>query len=218
MFGWKRMALMGALAGGLVSSAAALTDAEFIDSIPMSVQEQQAGHRMTAYTGLTVIDGDPYWRIDLRPDFRFGKLGVGFKIVTLIGAPTAADGTEEDTKILTEDGEEWGNASAYLRTVRYVEWATPRAPLYARYGELFNVRVGQGLLMEGYSNYDRRGGRFNLNRESGWGLQTVINNFKEPELFGGRVYIQPLKLAGNETPLLSKLSFGATFLTDINPV
>lgn len=168
--------------------------------------------RMSAFTGLAVVDGNPYWRMDLRPEFRFGQLGVGLKAVLLVGAPSRDDPhVETKTKILTEDGEEWNSLSAYLRVVRFLEWASPRAPFYTRYGELFDVRIGHGLLMEGYANFDRRGIRLNLNRK-GWGVETVLNNVKTPELFGGRVHVKPVA-AG----FLSRVTFGATLLTDINP-
>jgi hypothetical protein len=178
------------------------------------VEPENARSRMSAFTGLTVIDGDPYWRLDLRPDFRFGKLGVGLKAVLLIGAPSSDDPTADTTtKILTEDGEPWDSASAYLRAIRFVEWATPRAPLYARFGELFDVRVGHGLLMEGYSNLDRRGVRLNLNRKA-WGVESVLNNVNAPELVAGRVYVKPL--AASES-FLNRFTIGATAIVDTNP-
>lgn len=170
--------------------------------------------RMSAFTGLALIDGDPYWRVDLRPEFRLGRLGVGLKAVLLVGAPSSDDpNAETQTKILTEDGEEWNSLSAYLRAIRFLEWASPRAPFYARYGELFDVRIGYGLLMEGYANFDRRGIRLNLNRRA-WGVETVLNNVKTPELLGGRFYLKPF--AASEG-FLNRFTLGATLLADINP-
>ncbi|MBT5536249.1 hypothetical protein HOK31_24480 [Candidatus Poribacteria bacterium] len=169
--------------------------------------------RMTAFTGLTVIDGDPYWRVDLRPDLSFGRLGIGMKGVLLIGTPENEDGT----KLLTEDGEEWDSFGSFLRSVRYVRWAYPRSPFYALYGELFDVNIGHGMLMEGYSNLDRRGARLNVNRRV-WGLESVLNNIDNPELFGARAYFRPLRLANIETPILNRLAVGASYLTDVDPI
>jgi len=177
-------------------------------------EPERARSRMDAFTGMTVIEGDPYWRLDLRPNFRFGRLGVGLKAVLLIGAPSSDDpNADTKTRLLTEDGEEWDSPSAYLRAIRFVEWATPRAPLYARYGELFDVRMGHGLLMEGYANLDRRGVRFNLNRKAG-GVETLLNNVQDPELLAGRIYVKPL--AASEG-FLNRFTLGATAVVDTNP-
>ena len=208
-----------ALACGLLIAVCAVGRAQLsvgdLRNMSPSVEDLQPA-RMTAFTGLTVIDGDPFWRVDLRPDLNFGKLGVGLKGVLLVGTP---DNAEEGagTKLLTEDGEEWNSFGSFLRSVRYVRWAYPRSPLYAQYGELFDVTIGHGMLMEGYSNLDRRGARVNVNRRV-WGMETMVNNFNAPELFGVRGYFRPLRLASIETPILNRLAVGATFMTDTNPI
>lgn len=205
-----------ALACGLMFALGSLAQAQLsvgdLRNMSPSVEDLQPA-RMTAFTGLTVIDGDPYWRVDLRPDLNFGRLGVGLKGVLLIGTPE----NEDATKLLTEDGEEWDSFGSYLRSVRYVRWAYPRSPFYALYGELFDVSIGHGMLMEGYSNLDRRGARVNVNRRV-WGLETVVNNIDAPELFGARAYIRPLRLAKLETPILNRLAVGATYMTDTDPI
>lgn len=198
------------LTGGARSARAQGDTSALAPTLPAATSSS-----LNAFTGVTVIDGDPYWRVDLRPDFRFGRVGIGMKAVLLVGQPSGDDpDADTKTKLLTEDGEEWDSLGSYLRAIRYIEWATPRAPFYARYGELFDVRVGHGMLMEGYSNFDRRGARLNLDRGS-WGAETMLNNFDKPELFGGRAFIRPL--AGTES-LLNRLTLGATALVDINPV
>lgn len=205
-----------AVACGLMLAFGALAHAQLsvgdLRNMSPSVETLQPA-RMTAFTGLTVIDGDPYWRVDLRPDFSFGRLGIGLKGVLLIGTPE----NEDATRMLTEDGEEWDSFGAYLRSVRYVRWAYPRSPFYALYGELFDVSIGHGMLMEGYSNLDRRGARLNVNRRV-WGVETVVNNFDAPELFGVRAYFRPLRLANIETPILNRLVVGGTHLIDTNPI
>jgi hypothetical protein len=182
-------------------------DADILPPVP---SDEAAVQRVSAFTGLTVIGDEAFWRVDLRPSFAVGRLGVGLKGVLLVGS--SADG--EGTELLTEDGEEW-DAGAVLRSVRYVRWATPRAPLYAMYGELFDARIGHGLLMEGYANYDRRGLRLNVNRGL-WGVETLLNDVRDPALFGGRAYVRPLAVldAGG---VLRRLTVGATYLTDVNP-
>ncbi|GIX05963.1 MAG: hypothetical protein KatS3mg115_0366 [Candidatus Poribacteria bacterium] len=215
---WKRWGAVALLIlGAGTAPARAQLDLEDLENLPPSPEAIRAQkQRMTVMTGLTALDGDPYWRVDLRPEFTFGRLGLGLKAVLLIGQPSQ-EGEGGGTKLLTENGEEWDNPSAFLRSIRYVQWAQPRSPFYVRYGELFNVRIGHGLVMEGYSNYDRRGVRLNINRP-GWGFETLVNNVQRPELFGGRVYVRPLRLAGSDLPLISKVTLGGLYLIDTNPL
>ena len=164
--------------------------------------------------GLTLIDGDPLYRVQLQPDVGLGKIGVGLDVVLLYNP----DADDDEDKILAEDGEKWDNLSTFLRVVRYVRYGHVADPFYARFGELDYVTIGHGFIMSGYSNYDRRGLRLNLsNKTKKFGVETMINNLGDPTIFGGRAYIRPLQREG-APPIINRLEFGVTYLTDIDPV
>ena len=222
-----RHATVAAVAVSLLLVAATRPATAQLSEIDLFSQADNAAaanaQSMTAFAGATNVRDSKtganatFFRLDLRPDLTFGRLRVGLKAVLLIGNPQGDADGDSSTKILTEDGEEWDTLGAYLRAVRYVQWATPRAPFYARYGELYGVRMANGFVMEGYTNLDRRGLRLNVN-QPGWGVHTILNNIDQPELFGARVYARPLELAAVETPLLSKITVGTTHLIDVDPV
>jgi hypothetical protein len=177
---------------------------------PEEIALRQAG---LSGIGLTFINGDPFFRIQLQPEVDLGKIGVGLDVVLLYNP----DAEEDEDKIVAEDGEKWDNFSTILRLVRYIRYGHLNEPLYARFGELDYVTIGHGFIMSGYSNYDRRGLRLNVSHKTRkYGVETVINNLGDPTIFGGRVFIRPLQREGG-TPIINRLEFGGAYLTDIDP-
>lgn len=161
-------------------------------------------------TGLTMIEdneGDttPFYRFQLRPELNLPKVGMGLDVAFLYNP---------DEDIRNEDGEDWDSLGDYLRAIRYFRYGRRREPLYFVYGELRNMYVGHGLIMGGYSNYDRRGLRLDVNTDL-FGVEAILNNLAEPDLFGGRIYIRPFQ--SSESSLIKRLTFGATYMTDIDP-
>ena len=182
---------------------------------PAELATRQAG---LSGLGLTFINGDPFFRFQLQPEIAVGKVGVGLDVVLLYDPDPdlKPDGSEGD-KILAEDGEEWDNLSTILRSIRYVRYGRPNDPFFARFGELDYVTIGHGLIMGGYSNYDRRGLRLNLSTETKKvGVETIVNNLGDPTIFGARLYVRPLQREGGPA-IINRLEFGATYLTDIDP-
>ena len=167
-------------------------------------------------TGFTMIkeydedtgewETNPYYRLQLQPEINLGKIGVGLDVVMLYNP---------DKGVRSEDGEGWDSLSDYLRMVRYFRYGYRRDPLFFVYGALDNVFIGHGFIMGGYSNYDRRGLRFNVNHNK-IGVETIINSLAEPNIFGGRVYVRPLEGMEGLPPLIDRLTFGASYFTDID--
>ena len=180
---------------------------------PPDLEELAMGGGGLTGGGLSYIDGDPFVRFQVQPDIGIGKVGFGLGFVMLYN-PEASEG---ENQILAEDAEMWDNPGTMLRTIRYVRYAQPRDPFYARLGELSFVTIGRGLIMSGYSNYGRRGMRANLRTESSRiGVESVINDLVEPRIFGGRFFARPLRGIITAS-LLGGLELGATYLTDITP-
>ena len=190
-----------------VLSAQELNESDLLEKVAL----QQSG---LSGLGLTVIDGQPYFRTQAQPDIPLpGKFGVGLDVVLLIG-----QNQDEEVSILAEDGEQWNNLNTFMRAVRYLRYGQPSDSLYARYGELDLVTIGHGFIMSGYSNHDRRGLRSNLGlANKKLGLETVLNNLAEPSIFGGRLYARPLQTA-DSSAFWRKLEVGLTYLTDIDPI
>ena len=167
---------------------------------------------VSVITGLTMIEDDegditPFYRFQLRPELKLGKVGMGLDAVLLYNP---------DKDIRNEDGEDWDSLGDYLRVIRYFRYGRQREPLYFVYGELRNMYVGHGLVMGGYSNYDRRGLHLDVNVNTDlFGVEAILNNLAEPDLFGGRIYIRPFQ--SSESSLIKRLTFGATYMTDIDP-
>lgn len=163
--------------------------------------------------GLTFIDGDTYLQLQLQPDIPLGKVGIGLDLILLYN-PFAKDPTP---RFLAEDGESWDSPSTWLRLIRYVRYGRPYDPFHFRFGELDYVTIGHGSIMSGYSNYDRRGLRLNFrNPENSWGVETMLNDFGNPTIFGGRTFLRPFQRQENNN-MLTRFELGATYLTDINP-
>jgi hypothetical protein len=180
---------------------------------PPDLEELAMGQGGLTGGGLSFIDGDPFVRFQVQPDIGIGKVGFGLGFVLLYN-PDAQEGEDQ---ILAEDAEMWDNPGTMLRAIRYIRYAQPRDPFYARLGELGFVTIGHGLIMSGYSNYVRRGIRANLRTESRRiGAESVINDLVNPRIFGGRLFIRPLQ-GINTASMLGGLELGATYLTDITP-
>ncbi|MGD0727111.1 MAG: FecR family protein [Spirochaetia bacterium] len=101
-----------------------------------------------------------------------------------------------------------------LLKIKYIEWGQQRDPFFLKVGSLNDITIGHGLLMRDFANDAdfpsvRRIG-VNLGLDfGGFGLEAMVNDAADPEVFGGRLYIRPIPSF--------KLAFGFSTLVDINP-
>ena len=165
--------------------------------------------------GLTFIGKSPYIQLQAQPDIPLGKFNIGFDLVLLYN-PYA---TDADAQFLAEDGESWNSPSTWLRLIRYVSYNQPYDPFYFRFGELDYLTIGHGSVMSGYSNYDRRGLSLNFRGSNNrTGVETMLNDFGNPTIFGGRAFHRPfLRSEPENNNFFTRFELGATYLTDINP-
>ncbi|MFO7848905.1 MAG: FecR family protein [Spirochaetia bacterium] len=97
--------------------------------------------------------------------------------------------------------------------IHYIQWGEQRDPFYFKIGNLDNMSLGHGSIMKNYANdkdfpsIRRLGFNMGVRGESG-GFETVVNDFTEPYIFGGRLFFTPL----------GKLSFGVSAAGDIDPL
>ena len=179
---------------------------------PILAQQSNAFGNSGSFTGalgMTVIDDDTYFTINLTPDISFGKFGVGLNINLLYNTKNGA--------IRSVD---WDESYDWARLIRYLRYGHKRENVYARIGTLDAARLGHGFLMNYYTNeasFDRRkiGLAFDIDFGTA-GFETVTNNLGRFELFGARAYARPLR-PYIDIPLVKDLTFGATYITDVDP-
>jgi len=163
----------------------------------------------TGAIGMTVIDDQTYFTINLRPDISLGKFGIGLNVNLLYNTKNGA--------IRSVD---WDESYDWARLIRYLRYGHKRDQFYARIGTLDAARIGHGFLMNYYTNeasFDRRkiGLAFDMDFGTA-GFETVTNNLGRFEVFGARAYVRPLR-PYIDIPLVKDLTFGASYVTDVDP-
>jgi hypothetical protein len=159
--------------------------------------------------GVTVIDGKPYYLMNIMPDLSFGKWGVGLDVNLRIG---------QDGKIRQED---FKNAYGYLRMLRYIRYGHKNDPVYARLGAIDVARLGHGSILYLYRNtasYDLRKVGIELDLDLGkGGLESMYSDIAGAGVLGLRGYLRPLQFSqAGAIPILGNLEVGATFASDFN--
>ncbi|MCD6100906.1 MAG: FecR domain-containing protein [Candidatus Marinimicrobia bacterium] len=154
--------------------------------------------------GSVTIDNQIYNQVALRPEMRFGKIGVGLDLVFYF---------DQNGKLRKN---EWDEFSDYLDKIYYLRYGTTQDPFFIKIGALDNVTLGYGILLNGYSNTTeypqvRKVGLYTGFRMGNIGIEGFVANIKE--VFG------PGLMAGRVTYRLSEklpLTFGGTLVIDGN--
>lgn len=183
-----------------------------IISVPCFAQQSSPFGNSGSFTGalgMTVIDDQTFFTINLRPDIGIGKFGVGLNVNLLYNTKNGA--------IRSED---WNESYDWARLIRYVRYGYKRENFYTRVGTLDAARLGHGFIMNYYTNeasYDKRKIGLEFDMDFGTaGFETVTNNLGRFEVFGARAYARPLQ-PYIDIPLIKDLTFGATYVTDVDP-
>ncbi len=165
--------------------------------------EEDGPFNLGAGLGSVTIDGVIYNQLALRPEIKFGKLGVGLDLVMYI----------DPQGNIRKD--EWDEPTDFFDKILYVSWGAKGDPLFVRYGTLENMTLGYGGLIYGYSNTMefpevRRIGLNGGMKFGKFGTELFVANFKDfgrgGGLLGGRITFNPI----------AKLTLGANIVTDIN--
>jgi len=164
---------------------------------------------MMGNLGLTVIDGEAYYLVNLMPEVVFGKLGIGLDINLRFN---------REGKLRTEDFDETYD---YFRILRYVRWGLKHDPVYARFGVLDNSRLGHGFIMYYYRNnasYDGRKLGAELDVDFGnFGFESVYSDVGGAGILGLRGYGRPLRYTElADIPILGGFEVGATYASDLH--
>ena len=164
----------------------------------------------------TEIDNDGFLKFQIQSDKDSNKLGVELAMLYSFYSGT----------FLTETRKGLENLRTMFDVVRYLRYGHVNDPFYIYFGEFQHVTMGRGLIMSGYSNrdhsnHDRRGLHLNIVcKEKGeklYGIETVINDFENPTILGGRLFVHPLQSSNIRRLNLNKLEIGMTELIDFDP-
>jgi len=178
--------------------------------------------------GSITIDGVTYSKAVLQPQFTFGKLKLSLYL-PIIYQSNLFDPINDWYHPRGND--EWSFGKEYswetekvekvkdilsdtFLKIRYVQWGEQRDKFYLKIGNLDNMTIGHGLLMRNYANDDdfpaiRRVGLNTGMDLGGFGLEAVVNDLAEPEIFGGRLFFRPFSGF--------RLAFGFSTIVDIAP-
>lgn len=180
--------------------------------------------------GTVTMEGQTWSKAVIQPTFNLGKLKLSLYLPVIYATdlfdPTDwyhPEGNNEwsfgtDSSFLNPDKKtEWINRtkdfiSDLFLKIRYVEWGKQRDPFFFKIGNLNDMTLGHGLIMNNFANDAdfpsiRRTG-LNLGIDgSKIGFEAVVNDLADPEIFGGRLYFRPFW----------KLAVGMSSVIDINP-
>ena len=101
---------------------------------------KKAGPGLGLGLGSVTLDGTVYYQLAIRPEFSFGKIGIGLDIV---GYMDAQGNFRKD---------EWDEPSDYLDKILYLRYGTDEDPFFFKIGAMPQVQYGFGVLMNSYSN------------------------------------------------------------------
>lgn len=160
---------------------------------------------MGAVVGATTIDGVTYTQIRINPNLDFDNFGIGLDV----NLEFDADGNIRDG--------EWETWQAIVSKIRYLRFGKKGGPFYFKIGNLDNVTIGHGTIMDGFSNSifypDMRLMGAQLNIDLGFaGFESFTDNFLDLDILAGRVFFRPLIKSG--IPILKNLHVGASYAVD----
>lgn len=168
--------------------------------------------------GTVTVDNKQWTRVAVGVDVPIWKFGVFFDLELFIDDK----GKFSDKGWNFED--DW--LDALSRKIRYIRFGRENDPLFIKVGGLSNVTLGYGFLMDRFTNMlhypdDKQLGlQLYLNKVTPIGitLQTVVADFKDFKNDGGvvgaRLALTPLK--SSSIPLINRLTFGGSYVVDIN--
>ncbi|MAJ43954.1 MAG: hypothetical protein CMF96_04300 [Candidatus Marinimicrobia bacterium] len=169
-------------------------------------QAQDSDISMSGGLGSITIDGEIYNQVSMRPEIPIGKLSIGLDFYLNInskGEIHLIDYNFSNTK---------NTSRTIVDKIRFIKYGNKTDPFYFSFGNIDNLVVGNGILINGYSNSLRypstRKLGFNVGSDFGkLGFEFFISDIKyEPGLIGGRLNYK----------IIPKLDFGFTVVSDIN--
>lgn len=190
--------------------------------------------------GTQLIDGETFQSISFVPDLAFGKFGIGldvklnYQFYRWPGDDTGFYVRPKDWIIDEDDNgkaDAWNSSSfqkymdLYLSKIVYARYGLKGDPLYIKLGLFEDGAIGNGFIMNGYSNgllrpeYSYVGLAFDLDGALlGFpvaGFETFTNSVTGFDILGGRLYVRPLNPLN--IPVFGNLQLGVSAVADRDP-
>ena len=93
--------------------------------------------------GSATIDGTLYNQLALRPEINFAGIGIGLDLVVYM---------DDEGNIRKDEWDFDDNPDLIYDKILYIRYGEKSSPIWAKYGSIENMTLGQGGLMKGYSN------------------------------------------------------------------
>lgn len=178
--------------------------------------------------GITSFDDITYQKIIASPELLIKKFGIGFDLFFHI--------TYFDDSIQFRR-EDWAPEPVtfkniwelYLPKFSYIRFGYPNEPLYFRFGSVPNTTLGNGFIMNRYTNMlflpETRIFGLQFNMDGGLfdfpyiGFESVFSDVTKwistGDILGTRLYGMPF--GGLDVPVLKDFQIGSTFVIDLDP-
>ena len=177
--------------------------------------------------GTVTLEGETWAKAVIQPRFAIGKLKAGLYLPIIYKSDMfdssdwyhpLANGERNDEWSFGTDKSGWDNVTVDILNdlflkIRYIEWGEQRDPFFFKFGNLGDITMGHGSIMRRYANdldfpaVRKLGLNLGLDGKQG-GLEAMISDAADPQIFGIRPYWKP---GGGIFAL------GFTALTDLNP-
>jgi hypothetical protein len=175
--------------------------------------------------GSVMINGKTYALVSLEPTFTIGKLKTALYLPIIyqgdmfnpndyyhpLGNNEWSFGTDQGSSTLNIVSDVFRDL---LLKIKYLEWGKQRDPFFFKVGNLQDITIGHGLVMRNFANdaefpaVRRVGVNVGGDLES-WGFEAMVNDAAQPEIFGGRLFVRPIKSF--------KMALGLSAVVDWNP-
>lgn len=166
-----------------------------------------------------------YQQIAFRPEIVTGPFGLGLDLAVNYRF-TAGDGSEFEVR--EEDWVPSGEISfleLYLPKIEYARYNRRGDPLFIQLGAFSDATLGNGFILENYSNRLYRPERRIFGGAAGFdgslvgvpyiGIETVVGNVAAWDVMAARLYTRPL--VDLALPILPNLQVGSTVAVDRDP-
>ena len=177
--------------------------------------------------GTITIGGVTYSKAVLQPTFTIGQLKMALYLPLIYSTnmfdpddwykPRGNDewsfGTDEEHETIMEKVQD-ALSDIFLK-IKFLQFADIRDPFFFKLGNIEDMTVGHGILMNNYSNNTdfpavRKLG-INMGLDlGGFGFEALLNDVTQPDIFGTRLYIRPF---AESFPM----ALGLSAIADINP-
>ena len=179
----------------------------FLIIFSLIFSQEKEGMTTSGSMGSVTIDGKIYNQVAIRPEIPIGKLGLGLDAYIYFNDEGIYEGNWDFSS---------GQAAyeTIIDKIYYIRWGLPGDNLYFKVGALPSATLGQGILVNNYSNImeypqiRRVGLDFKMKFMKQWGVEIIHSNFKKvtPGVLATRLSYDPFP----------RLSAGFSYVTDLD--